>query len=188
MVTFSKYKKTEAKTLKIGWKFELVNKKSGNKSGLMALTSPQIFDVYAGNNLDNTKKNSKVNGSIISNSGVANFILEVEYGNKDTCQQIVNSIVPIEEFINGKQIYFACKAINYRTSKNKWDGNRPLAVYIDWQVQNNQIHSKVILDKPLETKANKIGENIKSILHQFNISTNNFNELKSILVDTQYFE
>lgn len=188
LVTFNRYKRTEAKTLKIGWKFELVNKKSGNKSEEIKLSSNQIFDAYAGTNLDNSKKNSKINGHIVENSGVANFIFFADSKEIYTCQEIVNAMTPIKEFIKGEKIYFACKAINFRVSKDKWDGNRPLAVYIDWSIIDNNIHSKIIFDKPLKIKANQIGEKIRIILNQFNISTNNFNHLKDFLVNTNYFE
>ena len=34
----------------IGWKFEFMNKRSGEKSGLMNLNQSQIHDIYSGKN------------------------------------------------------------------------------------------------------------------------------------------
>ena len=64
--------------MKIGWKFELLNKHGGERSGLLVLTDEQKIDVYSGSNLNVNKKNAKVNGVEICDSGVANFILNVE--------------------------------------------------------------------------------------------------------------
>jgi len=188
LVTFKRFKRTEEKTLKIGWKFELVNKKGGSKSGELKLSKRQLADIYAGTNLDSTKKDSKVNKEVIMNSGVANFIFLADSSEFYTCQEIIDSIIPIDDFIKDQKIYFACKAINYRASKDKWDGNRPLAVYIDWSVNGDKISSQVIFNSPLEIKANEIGKNIQSILEKFNISTNNFTELKDFLVNTKYYD
>ena len=43
--------KTGARTMKLGWKFELLNKLSGEKSGILELTEEQKNDVFAGINL-----------------------------------------------------------------------------------------------------------------------------------------
>lgn len=37
--------------MKLGWKFELLNKLSGEKSGILELTEEQKNDVFAGINL-----------------------------------------------------------------------------------------------------------------------------------------
>ncbi len=72
--------------------------------------------------------------------------------------------------MKNKEIYFACKAINYRTSSNEWDGNRTLVVYIDWSLKKGRLCCKVISDKPLEKKANEIGSNIKEILKELELT------------------
>ena len=39
---------------------------------------------------------------------------------------------PIEHFAKQQDIYFVCKALNYRANKDKWDGDRSLSVYVNW--------------------------------------------------------
>lgn len=188
LVLFKKHKKTESQTLKIGWKFELLNKKSGEKSAEIKLDKEQIVDIYAGTNLDENKRNSMINGIEIKNSGIANFILFVDNYNNQTLQEIVNLIIPIKDYCKDKKIYFACKAINYRLEKDKWDGNRPLSVFVEWSEIDNNITSEIIFNKPLETKANEIGNNIRKILESKNIKSDNFDSLEILLKNTKYLK
>lgn len=187
LVTFDKVKKTEAKTMKIGWKFELLNKKGGDKSGQIQLSNEQLIDVYSGVNLDDDKKNSMVNGVPTKSSGIANYIFFAEEDVNYTVQEVIDKMELIENYIKNKKVFFACKAINFRVTKDKWDGNRPLSVYVDWNIQEGQLFSKLIFDNPLEVKANIIGEKIRKLLNSLNIDAENFSELKSILMNTKSY-
>lgn len=178
LIYFKNFKRTEEKCIKIGWKFELINKHGGERSGVLLLTDDQKIDVYSGSNLNIDKKNAKVNGVEICNSGVANFILEVN-NTDEVLDFYIEDLKPIEEFAIINDIYFACKAVNYRSKVNKWDGNRPLSAFIEWSLVNNIISAKFVMDRPLQTKANEIGENIRFILSQLKIDSNNFSELKN---------
>lgn len=66
---------TEAGSITLGWKFELLNVKSGQLSNKMLLTKSQVIDVYAGTNLSGDKKDASVNGKTIKNCGIANYML-----------------------------------------------------------------------------------------------------------------
>lgn len=178
LIYFKKHKRTEEKCIKIGWKFELLNKHGGERSGKILMTNKQKIDVYSGSNLNAFKKNAKVNGEVINNSGVANYILNVKNTEEDL-NFYVNDLEPIEEYAIKKDIYFACKAINYRSQVNKWDGNRPLSVFIDWRLENNILKGEFVMEKPLEVKANQIGENIRNLLNELDIDSTNFEKLKN---------
>lgn len=180
LVYFKKHTRTEEKCIKIGWKFELINKPGGNRSGKIELNRDQKINVYSGSNLNSEKKNSKVNGEVIINSGVANYILEVE-NCFESLSYYINNLLPIEEYAAEQEIYFACKAINYRAQKDKWDGNRPLSVYIDWCLEDGKVNAKFIMDNPLMIKANEIGYKIQKILKELNINSNNFEELEQFI-------
>lgn len=182
-VFIKKMGRTEEGAITIGWKFELLNKLSGAKSGLITLNNEQKIDVYAGTNLNDSKRNSKVNGEEIPNSGIANYILEVDKDSLPTLEKIFNRIQPIEEYTKKKDVYFACKAINFRSSKmdktnRPWDGNRPLAVYLSWELKDNKIICKPIIDHPLEKKAHEIGLSIFQILRSLKINYNNFKDIE----------
>lgn len=165
-------------TIILGWKFELLNKKSGHKSGELHLTPDQILDVYAGTNLPDEKKNAIVNGESINNSGVANYILTIGEQEDLTTQEYADRLIPINEYTNGKKIYFACKALNYRIKEDKWDGDRPLAVYINWTINTkNKLKAEFVFSNPLKTKGNEVGTNLKNKLKALGINSNNFMSL-----------
>lgn len=178
LICFQKYKKTEAKTIKIGWKFELMNKLSGEKSALIPLTNEQKLDVYSGINLSVSKKNSYVEDEIVENSGVAEYLLIVSGLRDLTAEICLESLVPLKEYIKGIDVYFACKAINYRVDKNKWDGDRPLSVWIDWTIKEGKLDGKLNMSSPLAKRANEIGNNIRHLLNLMKIDSDNFDVLK----------
>ena len=96
----------------------------------MNLSPRQVYDVYAGTNLSYDKRNAIVNGRVVSDSGVADYILMTDM--VGSAQEIIERMIPIEEYIQDHpNIYFACKALNYRTFRQKYDGNRPLSVQVD---------------------------------------------------------
>lgn len=188
LIYFNKYGKTEANTIKIGWKFELLNKKSGEKSAKISLTDEQKIDVYAGTNLVKEKINAKVNGEVIPNSGIANYICFADINNLyNDIQDFVDNLLPIDYYAKQKDIYFACKALNYRAKKDKWDGNRPLAVWVQWRIENDLLVAKIQFNKPLSKHGNEIGNRIREILNELDITSKNFSKLKNHLTDNIKF-
>lgn len=141
--------KTEAGAITLGWKFELLNVPSGQLSGSMKLSHEQVIDIYSGTNLSQDKRDASINGQTIVNSGIANYVL---FENKpvSSIQEAINSLLPIDEYVNQHpDVYFACKALNFRTFKQKYDGNRPLAVYVDWHVYDGKLTYDICFDTPL---------------------------------------
>ena len=189
LVLFDKYKRTEARTVKLGWKFELLNKPSGELSGELELTTSQLIDIYSGQNLPEEKKNAYVDGTVVKNSGVANYILFIDESKNYTLDDILNRLIPIEKYVEMyPHIYYGCKALNYRIDVDKWDGDRPLAVYVEWTLDNGLLNGKLVYDEPLKKKGNVIGENLRNILNSLNITKNNFLDLKDILNnDVKFF-
>lgn len=164
----NKLKRTEKGAITLGWKFELLNKSSGELSGKMQLTIEQVIDVYAGNNLSEDKRNAKVNGQVIENSGVANYILMDE--NIYSAQEVIDKMVPIEDYVAlHPDIYFACKALNYRTFAEKWDGDRPLSVQVFWSAENNKLVPRLVYDKPLIVKGNEVANRLLHYMKILNI-------------------
>lgn len=161
--------KTEKGAITLGWKFELLNVPSGNLSGTMELTKEQLLDVYAGTNISEEKKNASVNGEIIPLSGIANFVLVEGDYNLDT-QSIVDNLISIENYVDmNPSIYFACKALNYRTFKNKYDGDRPLSVYVKWGVKDRKLFGNLDFNEPLLHRGNEIAHQLIGCLNELNI-------------------
>lgn len=185
LVYFTPAGKTEGKTMKLGWKFELLNKQNGEKSNALVLTDKQKIEIYSGSNLPEDKRNSKVGGVIIKNSGVANYILNLE--DKDmTPDECLKKLEPIADYAKKQNIYFACKALNYRYEKGKWDGPRPLAVYVDWFInEEGKLDACLRYDEPLMHNGNEIGKNLKNLIEKLKIKT--FGGLRKKLAKTVKF-
>lgn len=164
----NRFKKTERGAITLGWKFELMNKSSGDLSGRMFLTREQVLDVYAGSHLSEDKRNAWVGQERIRNSGVANCILMDE--KVSSAQDIINRMVPIQKYVQmHPEVYFACKALNYRTFKKKWDGNRPLAVSVYWTTEHGRLTPRLVFDRPLQVKGNAMAERLRESMKMLNI-------------------
>lgn len=164
--------KTEAGSFTLGWKFELLNVKSGNLSEEIKLSRNQMYDVFSGTNLDDDKKNAIVCGHRIKNSGIANYILiDDEYS---SVEDMLSKIITMDEYVkNHKKLFFACKALNYRSFKHKFDGNRPLSVFVNWTIVNNKLNGKLIFDEPLLHKGNEIYNNLLNCLKEIHVDNTN---------------
>lgn len=160
--------RTEKGAITLGWKFELLNKPGGDLSGKMNLTKQQVYDVYAGTNLSTDKKNANVNGYEISNSGVADYILVID--NANSAQEVIDRMISIRDYIlEHPNIYFACKALNYRTFKEKYDGDRPLSVQVDWTVRAGKLSYDLVFDHPLEMNGNETARRLLACMKKLNI-------------------
>ncbi|BFU60320.1 MULTISPECIES: hypothetical protein [Rodentibacter] len=164
------FSRTEKGAITLGWKFELMNKISGELSGRILLNKSQLVDVYAGTHLPMDKQHATVNNEVISYSGVANYILIGQ--SFLSAQDVLDNIIAIPDYVEKyPDIYFACKALNYRTFKQKFDGNRPLAVQINWQVIENKLIPEFIFNLPLKWNGNDVAEQLKMCLEKLNINT-----------------
>jgi len=181
LVFFDKRGRTSAKSITLGWKFEILDKVSKNRSGILELSHQQKVEIYSGQKRPLDKKNSKVYGTPYTNSGIANYILVVDLSIDQNLDYYLDRLIPIEDFVRGKELYFSCKALNYRAEKNKWDGDRPLCVYVDWKIKEGKLTSNIIYNDPLRTKGNEVGKNVSKILKNLNIDKNNFSDLESLL-------
>ena len=162
--------RTERGAITLGWKYELLNKTGGGLSGLVKLTREQIIDVYAGTHISKDKRDARVNGEIIENCGIANCILMND--GVATTQEIIDNLYTIDDYVDMyPTVYFACKALNYRTFRNKYDGNRPLSVYVDWYVENGQLCHNLVFDSPLSVGGDEVADNLVAALNELGIDT-----------------
>lgn len=162
---------TDAGAITLGWKFELLNVKSGQLSASMNLTEDQVIDVYSGSNLSQDKQNAYVNGRVIPFSGCANTIL-FEDQPITSAQAAIDNLIPVEEYVAlHPDVFFACKALNYRSFECKYDGNRPLSVFVDWSVQNNKLHPELVFDHPLEVCGDAVCDKLLQAMRYLDIRT-----------------
>ena len=167
----SGYRKVEAGSITLGWKFELLNVDSGRLSGNMLLSRSQVIDVYAGTHLPGDKRHATVSGYVIPDSGIANCILVEDHFFRSP-QDVVDSLISVEEYVaEHPQVYFACKALNYRTFRGKYDGDRPLAVYVDWWAEGGRLCSALRFDTPLMQGGDDAFEGLHRAMRQLRVRT-----------------
>lgn len=183
IIYFVRKGRTDAKSITLGWKFEFVNKTGGNLSSSMQLTTQQIVDVYSGTSLPDDKKNAIVNGEEVIDSGIADFILVVDQDKNMTIEDFEKGLMTIGKFVETEKptIYFACKALNYRAEKDKWDGDRPLSVYVDWHFEKSKLVGELRFDEPLHHKGNEIGNKVRNLFAELGINADNFLRLKDVI-------
>jgi len=182
LIHLKQFGHTEAKSIKLGWRFDFVNKKSAHLSGELKLTKDQLIDVYSGTNLDDGKRNARVNDEVVADSGVANYFLILDPNKAFDMRKCIEGLTKISDYVNCHQeLFFTCRALNYRVSESKWDGNRPLFVYVNWDLANGKLKGDLKFSEPLKKKGNEIGGKVKSLLQQLNISADNFDSIRDVV-------
>lgn len=89
-----------------------------------------------------------------------------------TAQDVINNIIPITTYVESHpDIYLACKALNYRTFEQKFDGDRPLCVFVDWDVKNRKLTPNVRFDAPLVTCGNAVASKLLNAMKTLSITT-----------------
>lgn len=87
-----------------------------------------------------------------------------------TAQEVINNLYLIDEYVDKyPTVYFACKALNYRTYHDKYDGDRPLLVYVDWTVVNGKLKLTLVFDNPLNIKGTQVANRLKEALRTLEV-------------------
>jgi hypothetical protein len=109
-----------------------------------------------------------VNGEVIENSGVAEYILVIDH-DEDIRKDVdfyLSDMPEISKYVEGEKIFFACKALNYFEVTDKWDGDRPLAVQVLWSMTGGKLEARLNFDTPLKCKGNHCGNLARTALRQ----------------------
>ena len=173
----------------LGWKLELFFNTTRKLKASLNLSKKQKKEVLCGTHLPSIKKNATVCGQLIPDSGEANFILEIPSNLSLLKALNINDLsakfqTP-DELINSAafDINAGFTALNYRSNKDKWDGPRPLAIWVNWQIVNNKLSPYIEYDTPLELDGNDVGYCLKKSLKSFKIGSCDCQKLLSLIVD-----
>lgn len=136
----------------LGWRMEVANKPRTLSSKLQIPRNEIINVIYKGTSLSDDKKNAYVFGDIVKNSGIADFLLEGNKAEFNSINDVLNSIQNMDS-LPADNVYLIFTASNYFPDKEKKiEGNRYLAVYVQWSIANNVLIPKLIFDEPLKNK------------------------------------
>lgn len=136
----------------LGWRMEVANKPRVLSAKLQIPRNEIIDVIYKGSSLSDDKKNACVFGDIVENSGVADFLLEGNKSEFNSISDVLDSIKSMDS-LPADNIYLIFTASNYFPDKDsKIEGNRYLAVYVNWSVVNNVLTPNIIFNNPLQNK------------------------------------
>lgn len=124
------------KSLRLGYRLDIVNKRSGRQSIPASMLSHQsLLDVLSGSKLPVDKRDSQVGGIAIPNSGVAEHILVSSPGDIHSAQDVFDQLVSLDDYLEAIDPHIAFKAVNYRPGKRT--ENRSLLVSYNYFIDNN---------------------------------------------------
>lgn len=162
-----------------GWKVEIASKPRALSVPLQ-LSDDEIRNyIYKGTTLDDKKRDSKVNGVIVKDSGVAEYMLVSTIEELTSIDFVLQKIIPIDEYPIQKH-YIIFTGNNFRVKKRKWDGNRALGVQVEWiaDLSEKKMVSRIIYDHPLDPRYSA-SEMCKKTLNELQkFGDQFFNEMK----------
>lgn len=141
--------------LVLGWKIEIASKKR-TLSAELELSEQKIKDyIYKGTNQKEIKKNSYINNIQVKDSGIANYMLITEIEDINEPKDILDKIIDIDRHeIDTHYLIFTANTYSINKPKNKTDGNRSLAVRIEWELKNDKLYPNIKYDSPLTPPSN----------------------------------
>jgi hypothetical protein len=153
--------------LTLGYRLDIM---SSDAAGYMAMdvSRETMSEIIAGNKLDDEKKHGVVNGEIVQNSGVANYILIGE--DFSDANEVLSKMVSVSDYVDkdeNRLIALAPKAVNMIPSRAKafggdkvkpWDGNRPLAVSMTWVREGDKLVAKPEVNTLFNKWAHQVGD------------------------------
>lgn len=85
---------------------------------------------------------------------------------------MIDALITIDNYVRrNSEVYFACKALNYRTYAHKYDGNRPLAVMVHWFIRNGKLAYNLVFDEPLLHGGDDAFDALSAALNQIGAQT-----------------
>lgn len=143
------YGSIKADSMTLGWKLEITTKER-DLSAKIDLSDREIRNyIYKGVNQSIEKRDALVNGQLVKNSGVAEYLLATTIDRIKTPQDVLSQKVQIDK-MNIGDTYLVFTANNYRINENTADGPRSLAVRVEWEVtRKGKLRATLCFDNPL---------------------------------------
>lgn len=159
----------------LGWRIEIANKPRDLSLPLIMSNLDIINFIYRGINLPNDLKNCKVCGSVISDSGVANYYLQGDVTDFQSLSDIINKLQPLDQTFNATNTYLIFTANNYllRANGKSKAETRSLCVYNDWELnnQNGRLKANITFINPLQYDSNDVKPQVLALLKSLNAET-----------------
>lgn len=162
-----------------GWKVEIASKQR-ELSVPLPLSDDEIRNyIYKGTTLDDKKKDSKVKGVIVKDSGIAEYMLVSAIEELNSIDSVLQKIIPIDDYPI-QQHYIIFTGNNFRVLEKKWDGNRALGVQVKWvaDLDEGKMVSEIIYDHPLDPAYSAPEMSMKTLAELNKFGDQIFNDMK----------
>ena len=167
---FEKTGRIEKGSITLGWRYEMEDKLA-RKLGVK-IKQDIAEQVWANKNASSKYRDGIVEQKIVPMSGVPNYYLN-KNPSELTIDNIFSNLKPMSELLKTHHnIYASFLAQNFRSHKNKQEGNRrDLAVWVTWKVKNGKIDCDLVFDKPLQMESGQALKNLEKCLKKLGIKT-----------------
>lgn len=134
----------------LGWKLEIANRERA-LSHILELTPTDVINkVYRGTTQLQCRRHAKIGNSIIQNSGVADYLLVGDVDEFPNAQSAINALTNLSTDFTPPVVYMIFTGHSYNLKDDKVDGNRSLAVAIEWSADSGNLVQNFIYQTPLE--------------------------------------
>ncbi|NRD76208.1 hypothetical protein HPT25_01630 [Bacillus sp. BRMEA1] len=159
---------TKPNSVTMGWKLEIADKPR-RLSAPLHLSDQEARDfIYKGINLPDNKRNSVLDGEVIYDSGVAEYMLYAEVDEICTTSDIFDNIQLIDD-VEFEPLYLIFTANNYRTVENSTDGARPLAVRVHYNVIRGRLSHSLAFNNPLALTGKDLVPEVRQAFSQLGV-------------------
>ena len=176
----------------LGWEMMVTKKNRVESYG--KLPGKYVNELVLGEHLQKNRRNAKVKGKVIPESGIPTHVLTKNLDENSTFEEAFNDeiMLPIEQFMEEYQnkFYVILKANNYRSLKNnksskqRCDGSRPLFIQNRWFTKNGCLDRELICDFEKACDRNDQNrESLEAALEQLGIDIRNVELEKGKLCD-----
>lgn len=162
-----------------GWKVEIASK-DRELSVPLPLNDDEIRNyIYKGTTLDAKKRDSKVNGVIVKDSGIAEYMLVSTIEKLNSIDTVLQNIIHIDKYPI-QQHYIIFTGNNLRVLQEKWDGPRALGVQVKWvaDLDKGEMVSEFIYDHPLDPAYSAPEMSRKTLTELNKLGSKIFNDMK----------
>ncbi|AJA92666.1 hypothetical protein A7X95_04655 [Candidatus Nitrosopelagicus brevis] len=167
------------KKIVLGWRYEIEQldaPKTGTRLHSGMIEQDISSQVFWGEGCSDEMRDAIVNGDIIPDSGIPDFILIRDPEEIQNANDVFNHIEDIREHArehNEMRAGFITQNNRWNENGNRWktEGlSRAFAVWIKWNVIDGNLRGRPVFNHPLERTSGDVIQNLKDCLEEMDIT------------------
>lgn len=167
------------KKIVLGWRYEIEQldaPKTGTRLHSGMIEQDISSQVFWGEGCSDEMRDAIVNGDIIPDSGIPDFILIRDPEEIQNANDVFNHIEDIREHArehNEMRAGFITQNNRWNENDNRWktEGlSRAFAVWIKWNVIDGNLRGRPVFNHPLERTSGDVIQNLKDCLEEMDIT------------------